>query len=40
VESGYPVKTSERRLRKLECGVICIVEISNSVIIICKSGIV
>jgi hypothetical protein len=36
VESRYQVKTSGNRLRRLECGVICSVEISNSVIIICS----
>jgi hypothetical protein len=36
VESCFQVKTSESRLRRLECGVICNVEISNSVIDICS----
>jgi hypothetical protein len=35
VESCYQVKTSESRLRR-QCGVICSVEISNSVIVICS----
>jgi hypothetical protein len=36
VESGYQMKTSESRLRRLECGVISSVGISSNVIIICS----
>jgi hypothetical protein len=36
MESSYRIKTSEGTLRRLECGVICSVEISNSAIIICS----
>jgi hypothetical protein len=35
VASGYQVKSSENYLRRIECGVICTVEIGNIVIVIC-----
>jgi hypothetical protein len=38
MESDYQIKTCEGRLRRLESGVICSVDISNNVIIICSYG--